>query len=210
MIEVLSLGLNNLGSITHGLSEVTSAEIKVITNATESSGRGLLVVPGTGHFGAAMREIQARGFDMLLTNAASSGSRKIFGVCLGMQLLFQSSDEAPEENGLQLIESKIERLQFPAGCSDRIPRVGWEEITSREPDGLLSVASGRDVYFSHSYASLTFPKFDETLLTNHCGLPVLAGFLHGQFAGFQFHPERSSETGRALLKAIVEWAGLES
>lgn len=206
MIEIVSLGLNNLESIRHALNEAYSGPINFINQASETSGQGLLVLPGTGHFGAGSRELERRGFTDLLRNVASSGSRPIFGICLGMQLLFRESEEAPGSPGLSIIDGSVVGLPTNGGGHERVPRVGWAELKSTTGNGLLSTFGGRDVYFSHSYAATSFQQAGETLTSSHGKQDIVAGFISGSVAGFQFHPERSSKAGQELLLTITKWA----
>lgn len=206
MIEVISLGLNNLESIQHALQEAYDGPVTCINQASESSGQGLLVLPGTGHFGAGSRELEGRGFTKLLKNVASSGSRPIFGICLGMQLLFRESEEAPGSPGLSIIDDVVVGLPNSDGGDERVPRVGWAELVSVKADRRLSEFGGHDVYFSHSYAANSLNQEGETLTSLHGKQEILAGFISGSVAGFQFHPERSSKVGQELLSTITKWA----
>lgn len=202
MIEILSLGLNNLASIEQVFQDAGEDDVRILRSSSESTGKGLLVLPGTGHFGAGIREFRVRGFDELVQNAIAQG-RCIFGVCLGMQLMFESSAESAEELGLSLVPGHVEKL---SNQEERVPRVGWAEVRTSDQSRLFDEFHGKDVYFSHSYGVLSFKHLENTLVTNHGRGEILAGFVTDRLAGFQFHPERSSAAGLGLIREIIKWS----
>ena len=202
MIEILSLGLNNLSSIEQVFRDAGEDHVRILRSSGESIGEGLLVLPGTGNFGAGIRELRSRGFDDLVRNAIAQG-RCIFGVCLGMQLMFESSAESAEVLGLSLVPGHIEKL---SNQEERVPRVGWAEVRTSDQSSLFDEFNGKDVYFSHSYGVVSFNHLENTLVTNHGHGEILAGFVSNKLAGFQFHPERSSAAGLGLIRQIIKWS----
>jgi glutamine amidotransferase len=201
LIEILDLGVNNLKSITKGIASSFNGNLQVIDQASQSKSPSLIVLPGVGSFGAAMQSLRSRGFDDLIANHLGE-SKRIFGVCLGMQLMFQNSHESPEESGLAIFSGEVSRLDTSA----RVPNVGWLEADFIENEKWTGNNFASDFYFVHSYAVAV--KED---------LAVLAKSLHGtqEFAsavksdlalGVQFHPEKSSRAGHELLRNIVDWS----
>ena len=200
-IEILDLGVNNLKSITRGIASSCSANLSVIDHASQSKSPSLLVLPGVGAFGAAMQSLRSRGFDELIFNHLENGKR-ILGVCLGMQLMFQSSNESQGETGLSIFPGNVVKLDNSA----RVPNVGWLEADFIQNEKWTGNDFASDFYFVHSFA---VPLSDD--------LPILAKSLHGntEFAsavksdvaiGVQFHPEKSSRAGQELLRNVIEWS----
>lgn len=210
MIEILSFGLNNLSSVKNGLEAVGEKQVRVISEASQSQQPDLIILPGTGHFGAATRELSSRGYSDLIGAAYSRGTSKIFGICLGFQLLFDTSDESPGEKGLGLVAGRVHKLSQHDGCQERVPRVGWAPILSNGAETVFHDALGSDVYFSHSYYSVPEAPQPHSLHSPHCKDKILVGFLGERIGGFQFHPERSSKAGLTLLASISKWSDSEA
>lgn len=209
MIEILSFGLNNLSSVKNGLEAVGTMPVRIIEEASQSREPDLLVLPGTGHFGAATRELSNRGYGDLITTSYTNSTTKIFGICLGFQLLFDASEESPGAKGLGLVGGTVQKLKRRDGCEDRVPRVGWAPIRSSESNTVFQDEVGLDVYFSHSYHAVPTVSQPNFLKSPHCNDPIVVGFLGERIGGFQFHPERSSSVGLALLSTISKWANDE-
>lgn len=204
-IEILDLGINNLKSVRSGLLATgSSTEVDVISSAAESKGAHLTVLPGTGNFGAAMKEINNRGFGDLLISTAKRGD-KIFGVCLGMQLLFDSSEESQNVRGLSILSGTSKRL--PEIRDQKIPNVGWQSITvqqfSAEAEKFQTYS---DVYFVHSYYVEPTSASDCLHSSNFGNFSFTASVMKENVIATQFHPEKSSKAGLEILKKIANWA----
>lgn len=156
-----------------------------------------VVLPGVGHFGACMAALRAAGLAEVAFDAATSG-RPFLGVCIGMQMLFEGSDEAPGVDGLGVLPGRITRL--PATV--KLPQIGWNTL---EPvAGAASVTGLPDpawFYFVHSYA----PETDDAVVAAWCeyGRRFPAAVEHGNLWATQFHPEKSGEVGLQLLANFV-------
>ena len=170
-----------------------------------------VVVPGVGHFGAT----RALGADWVSAILARVGEgRPLLGICLGMQWLFEGSEEAPDCAGLGLLAGQCYRLHpstpSEQGTSDaagriKIPHVGWNAIELRREASLVEgVPSGAQVYFTHSFVA---PVTGDTVAVTDHGEPFAAIVQRGHVAGVQFHPEKSGEVGLTILRNFVELVG---
>jgi len=160
-----------------------------------------VVVPGVGSFDAGMASLRARGLDRRLKTIAADGSAKILGLCLGMQLMFDSSSEGISK-GLGIVSGEVLKLQPQA--MTRVPHMGWNYVTVRRETrvtGCLSEPSR--FYFAHSYYAV--PRDDDivTLSAEH-GVEFCASFEKDNLVGAQFHPEKSHRYGLEFLKGFMQ------
>jgi len=194
-ITLLDLGVGNLHSLGKALARVADgSEVAIETDLARAVETDLLVFPGVGAFSAAASRLAA-GRDAL--RAAVAGGLPCLGICIGMQLLFDASDEGPGE-GLSLFAGRVTRLK-----TARAPHMGWSPIRP-QPGAPEWVSHGaRGVYYAHSFACR--PSEPEVVLatTELDGDTVAAIVKKGRVAGCQFHPEKSSTDGMALLGGIV-------
>lgn len=201
-LEILDLGVNNLKSLAIGFSELNKIDqISVIDDANKSESPDLLVLPGVGAFGVAMQRIQDRGFDALMANHTSSGKR-VFGVCLGMQLMFESSEESENILGLGIFNGNVKRLPN----NEKVPNVGWMEAEFQKLRRWKLPTLTGDFYFVHSY--YVEPKESEQVFgrSMHGDFAFTSAILSDCALGVQFHPEKSSNSGLKVLDSVIEWA----
>ncbi len=206
-VSVLDLGLNNLSSLVTSLADAAeNLSIAVVKDASELERSDLLVIPGTGSFGAAVTALKNRGLFSAVQLAAKDGV-KVLGICLGMQLLGFDSEESPGFEGLGLIPGSSKRLA--SSNTARVPNIGWEELQLEQsrldvPRHVLE----RDFYFVHSFYFQP-QNTEDILFTSHHGeLAFAAGILKKNVMGLQFHPEKSSSNGTELLTSITHWANV--
>jgi imidazole glycerol-phosphate synthase subunit HisH len=200
-ITIVDYGMGNIRSVLNALREV-GAEGELVSDTGQIARCGKLILPGVGAFGAAMANLKRSGLDAALEEARRGGAT-ILGICLGMQLLFASSEEDGGHHGLGWIPGQV--LRFPETGQLRIPHMGWNELSfSREHALTRGVADHTDVYFLHSYYCACDSAADQ-LATAQYGLPFAAMVARDNLLGIQFHPEKSQRTGLALLK---NFAGL--
>lgn len=194
-IAILDYGMGNLRSVAHAIEHVGGKP--EVTDAAEAAlGADGLVVPGVGRFGACMRNLRARGLDAAVTEFAVSG-RPLFGVCVGMQVLFQASEEDPGA-GLGLLEGVSRRLPNEV----KVPHMGWNSVRWTEPHPYVrAVPSGTRFYFVHSYASDL--AVGTTVGATEHGRPFAAAVANDNVFATQFHPEKSGEAGLQLYEAFV-------
>jgi imidazole glycerol-phosphate synthase subunit HisH len=191
MIGIVDYGAGNLGSVANALQALGLPHRTCATPA-ELQGVTKVVLPGVGHFGAASRALLASGLFAALQDRARRG-QPLFGICLGMQLLFASSEESPSAPGLGLLPGHCERLR-----SRRVPHLGWNRLQWRgaEPPGDETPF----VYFAHSFHVVGTEPGDIEAVASLEGTDVLAACRRGGIGGCQFHPEKSGPAGLRLLQ----------
>ena len=197
MITLIDYGAGNLASLEGALSRLGFASQRAATPAADAGGP--LLLPGVGHFGAAKRRLQDSGWWKALPEYAQT--RPLLGICLGLQLLAEGSDEAGEE-GLGLLRGTARRL----GPGVKVPHMGWSRVKASAPHPAMEGADGAWFYFIHSYALEPGP---DTLLTAGHGRPFTAAAGRGRVLGFQPHPEKSSQDGLRLLNQALNWMNEE-
>jgi glutamine amidotransferase len=206
-VGVIDYGVGNLGSVLRALEELRVAPI-LVNRATDMHATDCLILPGVGNFADCARLLAAGGWVTALRDEVQGYGRPLLGVCVGMQLLADSSTEgAPAgENiaGLGFIPGQVRHL-CSFGCTQRVPHVGWNSITrTHQNDHLFhTIPDGTDFYFVHSYAFSPQDSAD-VLATTDYGVPIAAAVRRGHVWGTQFHPEKSSRAGFRLLRNFVE------
>ncbi|MDA8346817.1 MAG: imidazole glycerol phosphate synthase subunit HisH [Thermaerobacter sp.] len=194
MIAVVDLGFGNLNSVRWALERLR-AEVLVTSDPAvlrESSG---IVLPGVGHFGAAADRLAESGLGPVLRERA--GAVPILGICLGMQLLFDWSEEGGE--GLGLLPGAVRRMGY-TGLP--LPHTGWNAVDVRPDAGFLAAAGSGEAYFVHSYAVDPEDGTHIAAYTEY-GERFPSAVRSGLIAGVQFHPERSGAYGRRVLAAYL-------
>ena len=192
-VAVVNSGGANISSVLHALKRL-GTEPKFTADAGVIHTADRVILPGVGAAGRAMDTLRAHG----LTEVIRKLTQPVLGICLGMQLLFESSAE-DETRLLGLIPARLELL--PGGQGLRVPHMGWNAISNTRPDPLTSSLDGKWFYFVHSYAA---PVGDWTLSTSRHGQSFSAIVRKDNFYGAQFHPERSAKAGAGLLREFLE------
>lgn len=197
-VAVIDYGIGNLRSAQKALCRV-GADARLVTDAASVRAADGVVLPGVGHFGRCSEALAESGL-WGVTYEAAMGGRPFLGICVGMQLLYESSEEAPEAHGLGVFAGKVALL--PAGV--RRPQMQWNLLAVRSGSRLLAgLEEGTWVYFVHSYAA---PIGPETVATCDYGGVVAAAVERESVWGTQFHPEKSSSAGLATLANFVRLA----
>jgi glutamine amidotransferase len=193
--SIVDYGMGNLASVAKAVERV-GWSARVSSDRRELEGSKVVILPGVGNFEAGMANLRSRALDLFVTDWVT-GERPLVGICLGMQMLFDHSDEAANP-GLGLITGKVVRL--PDGV--KIPHMGWNEITA-SPSSVLAPYDRRRFYFVHSYACV--PEDDDSVAaTAEYGVPFAAAIHSGNLIGFQFHPEKSSADGISMLRTALQ------
>jgi glutamine amidotransferase len=195
-VAVLDYGVGNLHSAAKALDRA-GADVRVVATVEEAAGAAGLVVPGVGAYGACLTGLASAGGAAAVAGWLRGG-RPLLGICVGMQLLFEASDEGPVADGVGVLPGKIRRLAGQV----KIPHIGWDEVTVRPGSRLLAgLGDGTRFYFVHSYA----PEPDDDAVAAVCdyGGRFAAAVEHGNLFGTQFHPEKSGAAGLALLANFV-------
>jgi imidazole glycerol phosphate synthase glutamine amidotransferase subunit len=196
-IAVIDHGAGNLVSIARGLA-VAGAEVVVVEGPAGLAGADGIVLPGVGSAAAAYDRISAAGFVEELRDTPLP----LLGVCVGLQLLFDGSEEE-DAGGLGLIPGMVRRLED----TPRLPHIGWNDVAIHRPDPLLAgISSGETFYFVHSFAPVAGDPSD-VVATSDYGRPFVAAARRGRVAGVQFHPERSGAAGLRILANFVDEVG---
>jgi glutamine amidotransferase len=186
---IIDSGGANLASLQFAFERL-GARTHVTTDASEIASAARVVLPGVGAAANAMQRLRDRGVATLLPTL----KQPVLGICLGMQLLFDHSEEGSTDC-LGILPATVRRLQPAPGLP--VPHMGWNQLAPLRDDPLLEgIAADEYVYFVHSYAA---PVSSVTLATADYGIPVSALVRKGNFWGAQFHPERSAGTGARVL-----------
>jgi glutamine amidotransferase len=197
MIAIVDYGIGNLGSASKafrhvGAEAVLSGDPAVLREADT------LVLPGDGAFGAAMDELRKRGLLPVLRECVERG-RTLLGICVGMQLLFEHSEEHGSHQGLGLLPGRVRR--FKAGDLP-VPHMGWNRLRRRQPHPLLEgLEDGAYVYFVHSY--FCEATKDVVIASSDYGVDFAAVVGRGNVIGVQFHPEKSQGVGLRMIENFV-------
>ena len=198
MIAIVDYGMGNRRSVEKALEHV-GAQPLLTTDQTAMRAADGLVVPGVGAFPEAMRRLRAAGLDELIRERADAGV-PVLGLCLGMQLLFESSTEHEGAAGLGLLAGTVTRLQAPGL---KIPHIGWDEVTFTRPAALTD-GLGERVAFYHVHTFACRPADEADVVgRGSYGEPFASIVERGNVMGVQFHPEKSSLDGLALLRNFV-------
>lgn len=204
-ILVLDYGRGNLRSVAKAL-EKTGATVCVSADPVAIRAADRLVVPGVGAFGDCMERLREDGLDQAILRYLET-ERPFLGVCLGLQVLFEASEEAPDVAGLGVFRGRVKKF-VPSSPAYKVPHMGWNELDYADPQvvhPLLSgIANHAAVYFVHSYYAC--PE-DESIVLARATYekPFCAAVLKGAIAAVQFHPEKSHDVGLQLLKNFVTW-----
>jgi glutamine amidotransferase len=189
-------GAGNLRSVCCAL-ERAGGEPFVTVDANAVREAPLAVIAGVGHVDTAARGLAEHGLDAAIRERAGAG-RPTLGICVGLQLLFERSEEGG--NGMGLLAGTVRRLR-----ARRVPHMGWNALSVDASSALLAGLDGADVYFAHSYAASPDDPAVATATVHHDGV-VVAAVEAGPLIGVQFHPERSGPAGARALANALAWS----
>ena len=195
VITIFDYGAGNLRSVQNTLDEI-GAPYELVRDAAGLERATKIILPGVGHFGQMLRSIDEMG----VRNAFVTQIKKqvpFLGICLGLQGLFETSEEAPEQLGLGIFPGEVKRFNTSA----RVPHMGWNSLDSSRPSRLLAgLPEHPYVYFAHSYY---VPVVEQTAATCTYSLPYTAVLESGNTFGVQCHPEKSGPLGLAIVRNFV-------
>jgi glutamine amidotransferase len=198
VIALIDYKAGNLTSVRKALAAIGADVFTPETPGELAEARGI-IVPGVGHF-QATRVLDVEWTEAILDRVGNG--RPLLGICLGMQWLFEGSEEAPDCPGLGLFGGQCYRLHGTGGV--KIPHVGWNSLERRGPGSIADgVPDGAQVYFTHSFVA---PITSETVAATDHGEAFASIVQRGQVAGVQFHPEKSGDVGLRILRNFVESA----
>jgi len=201
MLAVIDYGAGNLRSVLHALTHLGVGNMRVVRQPHELKAATCIILPGVGAFGAGMGKLREQGMIQPLKDAIRSGVPYL-GICLGMQFLFESSDEMGTHQGLGVLPGHVTRFAERPGL--KVPHMGWNGLTLTRPSPLLEGISEENfTYFVHSYYCVPTDAAD-VLITADYGGAFCAGVAHDNVYGVQFHPEKSQQTGLRLLSNFIK------
>jgi glutamine amidotransferase len=206
-VGVINYGVGNLGSVVRALEELQVVPL-LIDRPIDMHSADCLILPGVGNFSDCAKLLKTGGWVDALNQEVRAHDRPILGICVGMQLLADTSaelsDGQDEVRGLGFIPGRVEHLR-DLGCELRTPHVGWNGVVSCDKKDHLfdGIPDGTDFYFVHSYAFV--PEDQKSIIaTVDYSIPVVAAVRNGRIWGAQFHPEKSSRAGFRLLRNFIE------
>ena len=202
MIAVIDYGVGNLFSVEKAVAAL-GAEVKVTSDKEAIESADKVILPGVGAFGDCMKNLEATGLIPTIKALVAEG-RPMLGICVGLQILFDGSEESPGAKGLGLVHGMVKKIQAPGL---KIPHMGWNSLTiraEREPHDLFQgLAEHPYVYFVHSYHAVPDDPSVITATTEY-GEQLTASVAKGALQATQFHPEKSGDVGLAILRNFIE------
>jgi glutamine amidotransferase len=203
VIAVVDYGIGNLGSVTKGFRRA-GAEVELTGDPDRLRRAAALVLPGDGAFAAAMAEIVGRGLLPVLREAVERGT-PLFGICIGMQLLFEESEEFGPVKGLGVLPGRV--VRFAPDPQRKVPHMGWNELrVARRVPVLAGIESGAAVYFVHSYYPVPADPALAATTTTY-GPEFASSVARDNVFACQFHPEKSQTAGLRILANFAALAG---
>ena len=205
MIAIVDYGVGNLFSLSSSL-DYLGLENTVTADAETLEAADRIILPGVGAFGDAMDKLNRTGLADPIRTLVRQG-KPLLGICLGMQLLFESSEEYGTHRGLGLIPGTIVSLKdalTASGLSYKVPHIGWNSLQLTQPDNpLMKYTKQQDfVYYVHSFYATGCEK--DTVAVSEYGVSVTGAVNCGSVYGTQFHPEKSGAAGLRILRAFAE------
>ncbi|MCV6607104.1 MAG: imidazole glycerol phosphate synthase subunit HisH [Campylobacterales bacterium] len=200
-IGIIDYKMGNLASLKNSFEKI-GKEAKIVTNADEIRACDKLVLPGVGGFGDAISHLEEENFIEPIHEYVKTGN-DLLGVCLGMQLLFNSSDESKESKGLGLINGGVIKFdKEKAGHQIKIPHMGWNKLVKKDSKIFSGLSNEIYLYFVHSYYVECEEKY--VIGKTHYGYDFVSAVNHENIYGLQPHPEKSHDDGLKILKNFIE------
>ena len=201
-VLLVDAGTGNLRSVEKAL-RAAGASVQVTRDPADVQRGGRIILPGVGAFGRFMQGLRQDGLDAAVCEAVQRGD-PVLGICVGMQALFESSDELGLTAGLGLLAGKV--LRFPDRPGLKVPQTGWNQLLPQGSAPILrGIAPGDYAYFNHSYYCAAGPA-DTAAYTDY-GLEFASAVRRENLSGVQFHPEKSQRVGLAILSNFIEGRG---
>ena len=203
MIAIIDYGVGNLFSLKSSFAKV-GAETVVTADPKVIEAADRIILPGVGAFGDAIEKLRETGLDEVVKREAARG-KKLMGICLGMQLLFERGLEYGEHEGLGLLKGSVIPMKGKIPEELMIPHIGWNALIMKNEEHPLFkyIKNGDCVYFVHSFFADGCE--DSLIASAEYGEELTAAVAKGNVAGMQFHPEKSGDVGLNILKAFCEW-----
>ena len=201
MISIVDYGAGNLGSVANMLKFI-GASFQIVDSPEQLSNATKIILPGVGNYDLGMRSLREKGFETILKQKAHIDKIPFMGICLGMQMLGDSSEEGADP-GLGLIPGRV--VKFSNTKDVKVPHMGWN-LVDFKPDNEINrnLPADSRFYFVHSYYFVPECGGDILMKTNYGGSSFVSGVKRGNVIGFQFHPEKSHKFGMQLFRNFVE------
>ncbi len=200
-LALIDYGAGNLPSVERALRRL-GAEPERASEPEALSGADAIILPGVGHFGALMRTLEERRLREPLREALASGV-PFLGICLGLQALYETSEEDPSHTGIGFLRGRVQ----PLPNTVKLPHMGWNQLRRlRESSLLRGVSDEAYFYFAHSYAALDADSGGAAVAVCDHGVPFVAVLEQKNALAVQFHPEKSGEAGAQVLRNFLEFA----
>lgn len=205
-IVVIDYGLGNIRSILSALKK-NDVDVIVSSNREKILSADGLVLPGVGAFAYGMERLKAKNIDIMIHDFVATG-KPLLGICLGMQMLFDSSIEFGDTLGLGIVPGRVLSLKNILTGNDKLPHVCWSEIYSRQPLSwketiLNGITNMENMYFVHSYYAQPLNNQDVLSSSSFSGIDYCSTVKHKNVYGCQFHPEKSAESGLKIISNFV-------
>jgi imidazole glycerol-phosphate synthase subunit HisH len=203
MLAVIDYGAGNLRSVLHALNYLAAENVRVVQTARDLKGAEKIILPGVGAFGAGMQKLREHDLIQPIRDAVFAGIPYL-GICLGMQFLFERSDEMGDHEGLGILPGYVTR--FPDDLGLKVPHMGWNNLQIRKPSDLLDNLQAKSyAYFVHSYYCVPAESSDIVATVDY-GIPFTAVIQRDNIYGIQCHPEKSQRTGLQVLTNFLKEA----
>lgn len=204
MLAVIDYGAGNLRSVMHALNHLGAQGIRLVQTPDDLVGATKIILPGVGAFGAGMQQLHAQGLVEPIRAAVKAGTPYL-GICLGMQFLFDESDEMGQHQGIGLLPGKVTRFSDQPGR--KVPHMGWNQLQLCKPSPLFDgIADDDYAYFVHSYYCVPANPSDTAAVVDY-GENFTVAVQRDNIYGVQFHPEKSQRTGLHLLTNFLKLEG---
>lgn len=203
MISIIDYDAGNIKSVEKAI-EFLGEEVEITSDKEKILASDGVILPGVGAFGVAMEKLHSRNLVETIKEYAKTG-KPFLGICLGLQLLFDESDETPGVKGLGLLEGKIKRIpsEYEDGTTLKVPHIGWNSIDINPSSKLMKgIPSDSYVYFVHSFY-LEAANLSDVIATTEYGVKIHAAVERDNIMATQFHPEKSSDVGLKILSNFI-------
>lgn len=201
MLAVIDYGAGNLRSVLHALNHLGVQSIRVAQDPRDLRGATRIILPGVGAFGAGMQQLHQRHLTSAIVDTVHAGT-PFLGICLGMQFLFEYSDEMGQHEGLGLLPGRVTRIPPQPGY--KVPHMGWNALRLCRPSSVTEGLTDEDyAYFVHSYHCEPTEQTDVVAVVEY-GRSYVAVVQRRNIYGVQFHPEKSQQTGLRILSNFLK------
>lgn len=209
-VALIDYGMGNIASVYQALIHC-GAEVITVTQSADLPAHIPIVLPGVGAFGDGMYALRDRGLVEPLQRCAREGGA-LLGICLGMQMLFDTGEEFGSHSGLGILAGSVTRIPSEVGQHQhrKLPHIGWADLRPASERGwtdtfLAGLPTAPYVYFVHSYTAHPARQSDIVATCDYEGLSIVAAVQNGRVVGCQFHPEKSGEVGLSILSGFLQF-----